>query len=583
MELIFGQGLMLLIAQLLLQPKWMYLPQEILLSIFRLTQPHIHQYNPSVILGPRNPWLTQLRTKKALVLVCKAWSAPATVVLYDNIALRRMGQISALANTLLKHSNLAVLVRSLCLESCVMLEHCADAVREDLGSILSRCTKLRSFSFHAHESFHATHWDAVSFRYSGFHPTWFLDPWYEGVSRMLCDRLESGLHSLDIAYTFTGLEDVAALLSTLAHGLHLTSLTLGTPDLSRSISTDSLPTLQLPELRSLRVHTLSSERFNIYVSQKWVMPKLVSFTCDKCYKRPIALLEAHGSGLTYLYLRLDRAAFRFPPSDPSILPRLSELCPRIEHLVLNVEKEDLPSLSIHSSTLHFLDILHASFRLSDYTSIALAPDAHAPSLKCIRFVEMGAWFYPLMAHPSLLLHEVSSFPPMTEEDEGEWEDEDDYENVYDNDNENEDGDEYEDEDEDRDKVTMLEWTELTTGGIEYLVPGDRLRQKWWCVARDPRGAIQCGPDAAYEDVGERSYVYSSDTADSDVDMGTSRYSGGEAHSDSDSDSSSSISSDDEGESEHQLGRRIVLRIFRSALERDSLIDAAKMPPILTRI
>ncbi|KAI0757939.1 hypothetical protein C8Q74DRAFT_289204 [Fomes fomentarius] len=131
------------IAQLLFQrpnPDWMYLPHEILLSIFRLTQPHIHQYNTSVILGPRNPWLIQLRTKKALVLVCKAWSAPATVVLYDNIVLRRMGQISALANTLLKHSKLAVLVRSLCLESCVILQHCADAAREDLGSGVGWCS-----------------------------------------------------------------------------------------------------------------------------------------------------------------------------------------------------------------------------------------------------------------------------------------------------------------------------------------------------------------------------------------------------------------------------------------------------------
>ncbi|KAI0757940.1 hypothetical protein C8Q74DRAFT_1373014 [Fomes fomentarius] len=422
---------------------------------------------------------------------------------------------------------------------------------------------------------------------------------------MLQERLESGLRSLDIAYTFIDMEDVTPLISTLAHGLHLTSLTLGPTPSSRSINPDALPTLQLPELRSLRVHSLTSERFHIYVSQKWAMPKLVSFTCDNCYRAPIALLEAHGSGLTYLYLRLDRDAFRFfiPPSDPSILPRLSELCPRIEHLVLTVEKEDLPSLSIHSSTLHFLDILHTSFRLSDYTSIALAPDTHAPSLKCIRFVEMGAWFYPIMAHPSLLLHEVSSFPPMTEEDEGEGEDE--HENENENENENEDEDDYENEieieiededededegeDEDRDEVTMLEWTELTTGGIEYLVPGDRLRQKWWCVARDPRGAIQCGPDAADEDVGESSYVYESDadsdtSADSDVDMGSSghrdggsRYSGAETeaiHSDSDSESNSSISSDDEGESEHQLGRRIVLRIFRSALERDLLIDAS---------
>ena len=55
------------------------------MNIFRLTQPYhpyIIEYHPTVAAGPRHPWLEILRTKKALTLVCKSWSAPATEFLY---------------------------------------------------------------------------------------------------------------------------------------------------------------------------------------------------------------------------------------------------------------------------------------------------------------------------------------------------------------------------------------------------------------------------------------------------------------------------------------------------------------------
>ncbi|KAI0737833.1 hypothetical protein C8Q80DRAFT_306268 [Daedaleopsis nitida] len=83
-----------------------YLPQEILISIFVFTQPgatndraFVYRSNPSVMVGPHNPWLGDLCTKNRLTLVCKGWSAPATAVLYGEIVIRRMGQIAALART----------------------------------------------------------------------------------------------------------------------------------------------------------------------------------------------------------------------------------------------------------------------------------------------------------------------------------------------------------------------------------------------------------------------------------------------------------------------------------------------------
>ena len=128
----------------------MFLPPEILRAIFLFARPYIHQHSPSVTLGPNNPWLLSLRTKKALTLVCKAWSAPATAVLYDDVVIRRTGQIPPLTQTLVssKRYNHADLVRSIRLDSCVVWKTCEDTMHKDLCEIMRRCTRLTSFSFH---------------------------------------------------------------------------------------------------------------------------------------------------------------------------------------------------------------------------------------------------------------------------------------------------------------------------------------------------------------------------------------------------------------------------------------------------
>lgn len=94
------------------------LPYELLLQIFLDTVPRLHEYDPSVSQGFRSSWLSKsLRTKKALPLVCRAWHAPATDILYSDIVLRRMGQVPALAEALRERSATDEFVVSLIL-SC---------------------------------------------------------------------------------------------------------------------------------------------------------------------------------------------------------------------------------------------------------------------------------------------------------------------------------------------------------------------------------------------------------------------------------------------------------------------------------
>lgn len=77
------------------------LPNEILQHICNLaTSEPTYQFDSSIQPGVHSPWLQLLRTKKAFPLICRASFWPGMSVLYGDIVLRRMGQVSALADTL---------------------------------------------------------------------------------------------------------------------------------------------------------------------------------------------------------------------------------------------------------------------------------------------------------------------------------------------------------------------------------------------------------------------------------------------------------------------------------------------------
>ena len=132
-------------------------PHEILLRIIRFSREARYQHNPSVCRGPRSSWLSELRFRKGLILVCKHWSGPAIEALYEDIVLRRMGQIPALANALTAsrdvaapahQRSLADCVRSIRVDSCGILPEYADDIHEAFRIILECCTALNVFEVH---------------------------------------------------------------------------------------------------------------------------------------------------------------------------------------------------------------------------------------------------------------------------------------------------------------------------------------------------------------------------------------------------------------------------------------------------
>ncbi|KAI1786965.1 hypothetical protein LXA43DRAFT_1184818 [Ganoderma leucocontextum] len=395
------------------------LPQEILLAIFRFTQPPgpPYQHEPSISRGPRNPWLDSVKTKKALVLVCKAWSAPATELLYSDVVLRRMGQISALANTFRadRKRNIANLVRAIRVDMCVVLTHCALVVREDFEYILGRCKMLLSFGYtpHPHPDFSFPGYDhacgsEVPTSPTAFNPTWILDLRHRRAGSLLAQSLNSRLSTLHLGLT-TYEGSFRPLAHILSSALHLTSLKLEHFShglIAHPVDPSSpLPDLVFPVLKTLSIY---------YVGTQWTMPQLATLTCTDADHIPTSLLEAHGKQLKYLHFMYTNTPQDLE-ANTALLPHLYELCPRISHLVVLIIPEERTTLSIHSPTLRYLDIVGRP-SVATYRAIAFAPTSRAPKLKKVRVVMDVYDFLPRFFHPAHMpgsdraLEDVSNIP-----------------------------------------------------------------------------------------------------------------------------------------------------------------------------
>lgn len=363
------------------------LPHEILLVILKATRAPRYLRAPSVNAchGSNSAWLAELRIRKALILVCKGWSGVATELFYEDIVLRRMGQIIALADTLtVNHGtqrDLAVLVKSIRLDTCIVLGTCADAVRDALTSILSLCVALRAFEYHTAKSFPTTLTLPPGDSAGAFNPSWFVEDGPEAFQLAFRERV-SMLTSLDLAMRLSH-KQVAHLHKLLSAATCLEILKVGQVYHveSEGDQLDSLPVLDLPKLKALHLPVIEP-RFVAYVSTNWVIPCLKQLTTLFTSETlPRGLLAAHGAGLIYLHLYPKRDLNLAPRNED--LARVVELCPVVEHLVLGLPiamfgyRSKLSAFCALSTALRYLDIwtwghaFHSPHRYKFPTAVAV--------------------------------------------------------------------------------------------------------------------------------------------------------------------------------------------------------------------
>lgn len=118
------------------------LPTEIWQEIFSIALPPPSFLDPSLHRGPDSPWCQALRSKKALVLVCRAWWHASVDLLYNEIAIRRVGQIAALTRTLESPQNdLQNLVKTVAI-ICYIPENYIPYAESAIQRLLDLCPSI---------------------------------------------------------------------------------------------------------------------------------------------------------------------------------------------------------------------------------------------------------------------------------------------------------------------------------------------------------------------------------------------------------------------------------------------------------
>ncbi|RDX43003.1 hypothetical protein OH76DRAFT_1410538 [Lentinus brumalis] len=387
------------------------LPVELTRRIFKEILPPHYQYDPSITEGSNNPWLRALRLKKTLPLLCKAIYWPGMEILYEDIVIRRMGQISALAQTLRSDDlgqKLASMVKTIRIESCPVWLPCADVLREDLAFIISQCTTLTRFSYRPHDNFPTVGpFEEHDVQYYGwFNPTWLYQQSFEPeVEPLLTRCFASGLRFLSLGVSLD-CTTVRCLHHILSSAEKLESLTLGpTKGCSACHSLIGMPQLQLPRLKELQLYygTASESDIDSHIRSCRQMPLLTRLTIMlREWAAVSTLIETAGHGLTYLHLYPLADALR--KSQCNSINTLATACPKIEHLVIPLAivatwPNGLPvsklEITLHSPTLRYLDLwgdlhdkilprpdpAHRSLREQIIHS-----QSQVPSLRCVRLL-----------------------------------------------------------------------------------------------------------------------------------------------------------------------------------------------------
>ncbi|EIW53865.1 uncharacterized protein TRAVEDRAFT_51609 [Trametes versicolor FP-101664 SS1] len=356
------------------------LPDEILLQIFRDIPLVRYECDPSVLHVGHSPWLEALRTMKALTLVSKAALGPARTVLYEDIVLRRMGQIPALARTLQasrEHAlpgDVAHLVRSIRIDQCPILVSCKQAIYDSLGVILERCSQLRSFTYHPHRQFPFV--DYVAGKPDAFAADGFFNPiWLVTRSGPLLRPLSTTLRTLDLSIPFSE-KTLIAIHGLLGSASALASLKLSATSFVRRfdvLGPINMPVIRLPTLTSLEIEG-NHPRLPEYIASRWEMPQLRELTLLRCSAYPTTLFHTLGAHLTFIHIYFLHLWTGNPDAIPSFskeqIENLPRLCPALVHLI--IPDPQCGPLTLRSSTLQFLDVWVASVDTSALSSPELA-------------------------------------------------------------------------------------------------------------------------------------------------------------------------------------------------------------------
>ncbi|KAJ7456717.1 hypothetical protein B0H11DRAFT_2287284 [Mycena galericulata] len=262
---------------------------------------------PSVAPFPQSASSADLRMKLVITQVSKTWNQLGVELLYERVAIRRIGQLKSLIWALEARDGLGTLVRSLDI-SCLVPRRFCELHESDIRKIFELCPRLSHF---------------------GFCPA--NDPRPTLHSSEIQHLLPDTSHSLT-SLVFNGDVDypsiaVPALVQVCRN---LQSLSLVLPDfLGPNVTED--PILHFDNLQELHLGGVCSQS---KIPSTWLMPRLHRVLLRGCGRLPVHnLLAPYGHTMTSLSL----FSFTAMPQDGAWIQTSLDHCPILEHLGVDME------------------------------------------------------------------------------------------------------------------------------------------------------------------------------------------------------------------------------------------------------
>ncbi|KLO08351.1 hypothetical protein SCHPADRAFT_944534 [Schizopora paradoxa] len=290
-------------------PNLTNLPPELLLQIFAFAA---NDYSPDndfeVSITHNGLWDTDLRTKKAIIRVCKTWRDVGLEGLYHRVSLRYIGQLCALVRTLgesaVKYdgAGYAMWIRHIHLN--VFVPEMWEVFTRNVAKLLGMSSSCQSISWN-------TEWDSTQ-------------PCYpqSSSSNILA------LYKHNLTPTLSSLRKLAFTLDNY-------------PPYEGEIDADRNVTFPNLEELTCEMRMPSALQRSKVISQDFIMPNLRRLTITLPWDWPqrnieseqvahiFAVLEAHGEKLSFL--ALDTLALKSGLGAKSVVDVL-RLAPNLEHL-----------------------------------------------------------------------------------------------------------------------------------------------------------------------------------------------------------------------------------------------------------
>ncbi|KAJ7782758.1 hypothetical protein B0H16DRAFT_1494257 [Mycena metata] len=343
-------------------------PEEILRIIFDFVIPPSFLVDPSLSYGPDSPWCQSVRAKMVLAEVCWVWYQAAIDVLYENVAFRTVGQVSALLRTLTHQTSVdfGQKIKEIGVY-CDVPRGYSTVFRNDLSAIVTRAPRLSSVVLHS--------------------------PWSLPTPITLKDVSPSAITHLDCGPTVNYFDDIHGHIGHISSTLVFLALHLSkhpVPAAPISIHT-------LLRLETLRCFCVNAAPGLLSLGQHLILPGLKTFIFEHTLNSPVELgagltfCAKHGRPLRTLSFRAGglTSSLKYDASKASAasLQPILDLCPRLEHLILPGSLASSPDLS--HSTVKWIDFwtMFGDSTPSFLTSVALPG---FPAVKGIRQIVVSA-------------------------------------------------------------------------------------------------------------------------------------------------------------------------------------------------